>query len=198
MKGSYKNILSMWDAARTYEKNENWYATANSNAVSISLETGTPYLSVIGVIAALSPRNEWSRNLDDAYRMCQVAACGGEAEDLRQVRVCTFNNNKEKAIQILLLEPAATEGEILGILNGPKVQEFFACIKGPGDEVCIDGHAYAVWRGERIPLERVPSIGKKLRERIKEDYRKVAREVGVKPYWVQSTTWLAYKRIHKI
>jgi hypothetical protein len=86
---------------------------------------------------------------------------------------------------------------ILAVLSGPKLSEFFNCIRGITD-VCIDGHAYSIWFGDRITLAKVPSIGKKIRQVIKKDYLAVAEANGLKGYEVQAITWVAHRRIHGV
>ncbi|MGA1476619.1 MAG: DUF7178 family protein, partial [Prochlorothrix sp.] len=83
-------------------------------------------------------------------------------------------------------------------LSGPKLQEFYSCIAGINDEVCIDGHAYSIWAGDRITLADVPSIGKKLRKEIKADYREAALQAGISPSEMQAITWCAWRRIHGV
>ena len=87
---------------------------------------------------------------------------------------------------------------MLAILSGPKLQEFYSCIVGINDEVCIDGHAYSVWAGDRITLADIPKIGKKLRQEIKADYREAALQAGISAAKMQAVTWCAWRRIHGV
>jgi hypothetical protein len=135
----------------------NWYPQAFA---SIGAIAGAYYLSartVAGVVAALSPRNKWTRNLIDAEQLIRIYKAAG-LEEASQYKVCTFNRNKLKALQILDQDPTDPD-RIRDILNGPKLVEFYNCITGNVDEVCIDGHAYSVWAGDRITLDKIPSIG---------------------------------------
>ena len=66
------------------------------------------------------------------------------------------------------------------------------------DDVCIDGHAYSIWFGDRVTLAKVPSIGKKLRAQIKSDYMAVADKNNLKPFEVQAITWVAHRRLHGV
>ena len=147
-----------------------------------------------GVIAALSPRNKWERNLIDAENLIAAYVAGG-AEACEDVKVCTFGANKAKAVRIL--EEAFADGGVFIILSGPKLKEFYGCIRGL-DDVCIDGHAYSIWFGDRVTLAKVPSIGKKLREEIKKDYLAVAKKNNLKGYEVQAITWVTHRRIHGV
>ena len=66
---------------------------------------------------------------------------------LDDVKVCTYNANKQKAIKILgILDSGSMdlENDIRDILNGNKVKAFFDCIysyETNKTTVCIDGHA---------------------------------------------------------
>ena len=84
-----------------------------------------------------------------------------------------------------------------------KIIEFYHCIIGEQD-VCIDGHAYSVWFGERLTMKQVPNIGKILRQRIKDDYMIATQFINdnndeqLAPSEVQAITWVAQKRIHNV
>ena len=135
--------------------------------------------------------------MQDAETMVKAAANGGTFDDLMNLKDCTFKSGKSKAARILT-DKITNKNELLDILNGPKLQEFFNCILGDSDDVCIDGHAYSVWLGDRITLANVPSIGKKLRQTIKADYKKAAAIIGIEPYELQAITWVCWKRIHEV
>ena len=54
---------------------------------------------VVGVLSALSPNNKWERNvIDDTENMCVAYKSDIPLDD---VKVCTYNANKQKAIKIL-------------------------------------------------------------------------------------------------
>lgn len=175
---------------------KHWYQRAYDLAVQL-IHAYQPLTlgQAIGVIAALSPNNKWHRNCQDAERLIKAWYVGG---DLMSVKVCTFNTNKQKAIAIL--ESPDSEA-IESILNGRKVVAFYRSISGYKDSVCIDGHAYAVFVGERIPTTKTPNIGKALYEAIARSYCLVAeRSVelcghALTPAQVQAVTWVTYRRL---
>jgi len=194
-----KVITAVYNLATVTDRNQglNWYARALDFADNLGEVYDINYTTIVGVIAALSPRNRWERNMQDAETMVKVYANGGTYDDLMNLKVCTFKAGKSKAARILT-DKVTDKGELLDILKGPKLQEFFNCILGDSDDVCIDGHAYSIWIGDRITLANVPSIGKKLRDKIKSDYQKAAREIGIKPHELQAITWVCWKRIHEV
>ena len=179
-----------------------WYDRAHKLAVRlIHAYDGLTLGQAVGVIAALSPNNKWARNCTDAEAMIKARHMGA---DPLTVKVCTFNPNKAKAAAILALSDAETQGDadlIAQILKGRKVTAFYRSILGDPDAVCVDGHAYAVWIGERIPTTQTPSLGVKLYADIARAYQLVAKRsyelcgVTLSPTQVQATTWVTYRRL---
>ena len=190
-------ILSVYKLATVSELQHGiaWYPQARSIAQGIADRYGIHEAEAIGVMAALSPRNKWERNVIDAENLVAAFVAGG-AEAAEAVKVCTFGKNKAKAVRILQAG-VLTDADILEILSGPKLREFYSCIRGLAD-VCIDGHAYSIWTGGRIPLAEVPPIGVKIRRRIKADYVAAADQAGVTPSAMQAITWVAWRRIHGV
>jgi hypothetical protein len=196
---SAKNIIAVFNLATVAdnEAGQTWYARALSFATQLSEVYNIETTTIVGVIAALSPRNRWERNMQDAESMVKVYASGGTYKDLMNLKVCTFKTGKDKAARILT-DKMSDRTELLATLKGPKLQEFFNCILGDSGDVCIDGHAYSIWVGDRITLANVPSIGKKLRQTIKAEYQQAAQSLGVEPHVVQAITWVCWKRIHGV
>jgi hypothetical protein len=177
-----------------------WYQRAYDLAVRfIHAYEGLTMGQAVGVIAALSPNNKWERNCIDAEAMIKTWAIGG---DYNAIKVCTFNKNKQKAIAILNLESVDTEA-IAGILKGQKVVAFYRSIMGDRNAVCVDGHAYAIFIGERIATSKTPSITPKLYETIQRAYKLVADRSDslcghkLTPTQVQAVTWVTYRRLIK-
>ena len=180
------------------EQGRQWYVLAYDVAKRISLQYELNTETVAAVIAALSPNNKWERNIKDTENVV-AAFMLGDAADALNVKVCTYGTNLAKAVAIL----QATHCDYESILKGPKVTEFYHCIIGQSD-VCIDGHAYSIWFGERLTMKEVPSIGKKLREVIKNDYIQATHFINdnsdefFTPFEIQATTWVAHKRLHNV
>lgn len=174
-----------------------WYARAERLACRLSTEYGVTYQQAVGVLAALSPNNKWLRNCADAEAMIRAHANG---IDPTSVKVCTFNPNKAKAAAILA-DPSLSQDAIAEILSGRKVTAFFLSITGRADAVCVDGHAYAIWAGERIPTTKTPSMSAKVYGEIARAYCLVAKRSAtlcgeqLTPAQVQAVTWVAYRRL---
>ena len=192
-----QNILSVFNLANAADQATglNWYAQAKKAAAIMAQRYGIHAHEAAGVIAALSPRNKWERNLQDAENLIAAYAAAG-AEGCATIKVCTFGGNKAKAVRILSAG-CITDADVIKILSGPKLTEFYSCIVGIQD-VCIDGHAYAIWFGERVTLANVPSIGVKLRREIKADYVAAAEKAGISPAQMQAVTWCAWRRLHGV
>ena len=191
------NIKAIHQLATLTEQQDgiSWYPAALQIAAKLAERHHVTLEQAIGVIAALSPRNRWERNVQDADRLIAAHAAGGP-EQAMLTKVCTFTSNKTKAVTILNT-PDADLDQVLAILSGPKLREFASCIAGLPD-VCIDGHAYCIWAANRTGLKDVPAIGVKLRREIKADYQAAADELGITPSACQAITWVTWRRIHGV
>lgn len=192
---TYGSILAVFFTATPPERlgGARFYSDAHTLAQSIAAN-GVSVETVAGVIAALSPNNRWSRNVADAGALVAAFAMGGYG-DAAQVKVGTYNANKIKALRILNNEPP------LDVLGGLKVRAFYRCIMGDHDAVCVDGHAYSVWRGERFATSLMPKISPKLYSAIAADYARATEQVNdilgesYSPSQVQAITWLVWRRL---
>lgn len=192
---THGNILATFFSATKQEiqHGRRWYKDANCIAVEIANSNDIYVDTAIAVIAALSPNNKWEKNCLDADNLIKVITSGG---DENQVKVSTYNKNKRKAIEII------NGGDQLEILGGLKVRAFYACISGCKNSVCVDGHTYSYWIGERIPTTKTPSITPKLYAKISDDHRtacdlinSILNETFI-PADIQAICWLAWRRIH--
>ena len=89
------NLLTIFEEATPQEviTGMDWYHEAHELACSLRDEFGVSLDVAAGVIAALSPRSKWERNMADAGKVI-AAFCQGR--DPMDVPVGTFNRNKEK------------------------------------------------------------------------------------------------------
>ena len=198
MQTNIDNIRAIYQLATGTEKvnGSSWYSIAHCVALDLADRYEVTECQAIGVIAALSPRNKWERNVQDAEALIAAFVSAGPSQAIL-TKVCTFTTNKAKAIRILqTVDPTADE--VRDLLSGPKLKEFFSCILGHRDEVCIDGHAYCIWAGQRTGLKDVPAIGVKLRRQIKADYVAAAKDLNIPPATLQAVTWVTWRRIHGV
>jgi hypothetical protein len=189
-------ILGVYQLSTSAERYQGglWYPNALEMAHRLAGEFNIHPHTVVGVISALSPRNQWDRNLNDAANTLKLFKAGGESAALTG-KVCTFNSGKVKAVK-LLADNVTDHSRIRDILKGPKLVEFYNCITASLPDVCIDGHAYSVWLGDRVTLANVPKIGPKLRAQIKADYKRAADHLQMDPSAIQAVTWLTWRRMY--
>jgi hypothetical protein len=174
-----------------------WYTRAERLGHRLADEYGCTFEQAVGVIAALSPNNRWARNCADAEAVIQAWAVGA---DPSAVTVCTYGAMRVKACRILAMADPS-QAAIATILNGRKITAFFLSITGRPDAVCVDGHAYAIWVGQRITTTNTPSLGVKLYADIARAYVLVAKRSAalcgevLTPAQVQAVTWVTYRRL---
>ena len=189
------NILKVYAQATPDEKEQGlvWYQTAKDQAQAIADDCEIPLRIVVGVIAALSPTNDWKQNVKDARLFCETFVSGGYRED---VKASTYKKMWDKAWSILVQAPDDCQG-VATILNGPKITDFFWCIMG-FDTCVIDGHAWGIAHADRRVMQEVPSIGKKARIELQDAYVVAGFASGVTAYQMQAVTWVTWKRIHNV
>jgi len=205
-----ENIKGVYYLSKAYEKKhgEIWYKIANKSCGAIAKKTQMHSAIVVGVLSALSPNNKWERNIIDTENICMAYKSD---IPLDEVKVCTYNANKEKAIKILgILKIGSSdlENDIRTILNGNKVKAFFDCIynyETNKTTVCIDGHAKAIYIGEKFALSSNSSnVTNKQYRVISQAYIDATKEINESegtsylPYQIQAITWVAWRRIHNI
>lgn len=196
MTNEVRNILKVYRRASAQDMLDGieWYARAGREADAIAANAGLPVKTVIGVMAALSPNNNWTRNVKNARAMCAAWVAGDEMDSFK---VSTYNSMKRKAWSILADE-LTDDDDILTRLNGLKIRSFYSNIRGM-DEVTIDGHALNIARGERKPLtDSATNIGKRLYREMQAHYIRAAKRVKVEPYVLQAVTWTTWRREHGI
>ena len=184
-----------------------WYQNAKKFTEILSSKFNHELSSkkIAGVIAALSPRNEWNRNKFDAETLCKEFLSNKYYQlnlfgyhFLLNSKVCTFHANKSKAIEILLSD----DSKIESILKGNKLINFYRCIIGDSNAICIDGHAFNIACNRVSSLAEVPTISDKHYKIISNVYRDAKNFINKKynlnldSMHLQSVTWNKYKEIN--
>jgi hypothetical protein len=186
---SITNIINVYDQATQADvlKGSQWYSNARLIAEHMSREYDVPIEQCVAVMSALSPRNRWENNIEDARTVLRAFKEGkGEGD----VKVHTFNKNKTKAFEVL------RQGNPGLVTTSNKTRAFFDNIVNPySDKVTVDVHAYSVYNGERLSK---PSISNSKYKEVSDSYKEAATQIGVKPYELQAITWVTWKRINKI
>lgn len=212
---STRNVTRAYRAATDADREAGqvWYARARVLAADLArrerdhgprVRAGWADVTLVeraaGVIAALSPKVSWPRNVrlaEAMYRLYVDRDANGAAKALALPGV--LGVNAFKAVRILWDGEDPRE-----VLGGPKVRAFWWTIVNPDDPraVVVDRHAVDVATNRVMTdLER----GRLLRpagayERVAEVYRRAAvilsAEYGrsITPAQVQATTWTYWRR----
>ena len=180
------NILKVYKVSADYERND-WYREAHNFGVEFQWFIGrfknidVSVNQILGVVSALSPLKEWSKNKEIAMDFILTGDCGH------------MGANKRKARQILDCD--GSDEEILRILNGPKTSRFYMNMMYPdGTGVTVDRHAIAIAIG-RTATDKEQSLTPKAYEFIEKCYIMTAETLGLDPLHLQSITWQTWKRI---
>ena len=203
------NIMKVYNVSLESEKND-WYKEANVFGSQVSEflfnYTGREVSKrqVLGIVSALSPLKEWSKNKDLAVDLIMSGDCGH------------MKLNKQKALDILNLQYTGNghpmdsqrdevfkeenvyyDDEILKILNGDKTKRFYLNMVYPsGGGVTVDRHAIAIAIG-RTATDKEQSISSAVYTFLEDCYIMTSETLGLTPLHLQSITWQAWKRIKK-
>lgn len=174
--------------AEEIEAGRDWYRDALRIAETLATVHEIPVHQAVGVIAALSPLNSWGANINLTARFLEQ---GGMTTGYLKAGLA-------KATRIL---EAETSDDVVTILNGNKIVNFFWSIYSAGVEgVCIDRHAMDIAFNVRHNDGTRPSLSAKRYNEIAETYVRAAtilsRELGeeITPAQVQSVTWTIWRR----
>lgn len=174
-RGSVDNLRSLLNQATEAERTSAWYATAREQIRTVAVHYGLSFDTVARMVAVLSPRCAWRRNIEAAVSVIQGEPLGG-----------LLGANVVKAQRILAGDHDA--------LRGPKVTRFYTNLVCPGldDEVTVDSHAVGAWLD--LPLGSY-IFPEDVYHACADDYRALAREVGMPAKDVQAIVWEVRKRV---
>jgi len=199
-KGHVENIIGKYKEApeEMLKGGHEWYSKAHDEASRVG--GGDPRKGA-GIIAALSPLNNWERNVAESHELIKTGT----------VASALLPANVEKARRIHSGEDPEK------VLGGNKVKSFFHNIHDPSNPlpVTIDRHAYDIAVGNPFvgagggkaqrnitegPSGHTPmseDLGLSAMGRYKHfthAYQTAAGELGVDlPHKVQATTWVQHR-----
>jgi hypothetical protein len=179
----HNNIMKVWRQCLEEDKFD-WYAKAHEEAVRLAGHDQALLNKACGVVAALSPRMSWDRNLVEAKAMWTT----GEAAAIGQF--------KEKARAILRSD--GSEEAILAILNGQKISSFYLNIRYPDKAIAvtIDRHHLSICLGRKLYDADLKTLSVRQYEFLVECTRWTAARLGVSPLLVQSATWVRWRQMN--
>lgn len=161
-----------------------WYNEGRAICKEISIKYGVSTLCAAGVISALSPRNKWSQNVKDAFKVFEAVKNGLSPEE---IKVCTFHTNKFKAFEIAKGLQEITNKSL-------KTYNFVNNLASDCNEfLTVD-----IWhlRGcfnNTIKIDNA-NIGRLAYEQIKTLTIKKASKLGLKGYQLQAIIWLTVQK----
>ncbi|MEU8327325.1 hypothetical protein [Micromonospora sp. NPDC048839] len=167
-------IVTTWNRATDTNKEAGarWYSEGEQFIDNLAAQTGRSRELVAAVVAHLSPRTTWKRNLFGATMLLTT----GEAP------TC-MSNNVDRARR------AMDADRPLDTLNGPKTRRFAANLLGDRESVTVDMWAVRVALGQRDDSEQLLArVG--VYDALEHAYRTAARRIGVDPVTAQATTWI--------
>lgn len=177
-----ENLQYFYDQSTEEERlsGKQWYIKANMFCEELAVRYGYNAETVASVLSALSPRNKWERNMIDTETVLQAVRDDQGPDD---VKVCTFNNNKEKAFRI------ARHEESLSV-DSPKTYAFLQNILYLNDQyVTID-----VWHMRACFNRMIPqNLNKSVYEELQKITIDQAKDHGLKGYEYQAIIWETIK-----
>lgn len=183
--GNVQNILNVFDTAtaRQIADGASWYDVAHAAAMDIgdgNLNMGA------GMLAALSPRKEWTLNVIAAY---EVKLHGNKAKGM-------LPDSRKKAVAIR--DGASVMSEIGKRKDtGKKVRAFYEAIRNPRAifaTAVIDRHAVSVWVGETQTDKQLEKLQLKGQyETIATAYAEAASLRNVTVHTMQAVTWVTWR-----
>lgn len=173
-------LLSAWRAADapTLAAGEAWYPAAHLAAVGIAelCPAGIGTVRAAAILAALSPRTQWSVNLRWAQDIALAATWGQPCPNV--------GTRSMRAKAWAIAHGANPDAE----LRGPKVRRFWRNLCGDLEPVTLDTWAIRPVGWEPLHLGR-----KGWYERLERAYQYAAARVGVAPATFQAQVWLALR-----
>lgn len=168
-----RRILKRFDSAdvSTLEAGARWYDEAGQLAASLTRHGGT-LAQTSSVIAALSPRTSWARNVAGAVALYES---GPDAA----LAIVHLSRNVETAVA------AMTDGFGVFGPKSPKTANFARNIAGDREAVTVD-----VWAMRVVDLDENLLGRKGAYDAVAHAYRLAARRRGVAPATMQATTWI--------
>jgi hypothetical protein len=167
-------IVKVWQEATPadVEAGARWYPMASAFIDILAARTGLSREHVAAVVAHLSPRTSWKRNLEGATALLTT----GEAPGCIGANIDRARN-------------ALASSAPLKTFNGPKTRAFVHNLLGDEECVTVDVWAVRIALGDRGDAEQLLArVG--IYAALEYAYQLAARRVGVSPTTVQATTWV--------
>lgn len=168
-------LLNIYSAAGgdVVEAGRLWYPTAENVIADLSREFSLGRPRVAAIVAVLSPRQRWRKNIEAARHVL-------EGEPWRAV---VYDANRDKALAI------RDGADLASVIGGDKVTSFWANLIGSRTAVTVDKWAQLAALGHYHRHQ--PKHGRY--ERLVAIYRAAAEGAGETPREFQSIIWNAIR-----
>jgi hypothetical protein len=206
MKDTVANVLAVFDRATPadMEAGARWYGEDAAALISDLARAGNVTREVAAsVVAQLSPRTTWSRNVAAASAM--LTAWGSNADSDAVVRaayaVGAMRANVARALKVLINfgHDCPEEGEPFDLINGPKTNAFARNLCGDRNAVTVDVWAARIalnpgWsRGDTEDTSELLLGRAGMYDALAQAYRLAAAKRGVDPTTMQATSWVVMR-----
>jgi hypothetical protein len=181
-----ENILKVYRSASADDVavGMRWYRDARSLCVSLAHEYNCTEIAAIGVMAALSPRTNWDRNVMLGTTCIRDGFIDAGTIGQNMVNACRIMNGAAP----------------LDVFKGNKVRAFYSTILDPENDelVVVDAHALSIAIGRTMSAKEQGVLARVgVYEHISALYREAAEILGILPSQVQAVTWVAWRNIKK-
>jgi hypothetical protein len=189
------NVLAVYNGAfeNHLRYGLSWYPTAHRAALRMGGGRAQHLSRNAGIIAALSPLNGWTNNVNKAAEL--ISRRGRITVIKGQPNGIGLPDNVIKAIRIYKGE------QPLDVLGGDKVRAFYRTILDPTADIdpVIDRHAFDIAVGEVTDDKRRGILSRKgVYHQFGLIYREAAAIVGISPSQMQAITWVAWREANGI
>jgi hypothetical protein len=189
---SKENIIKVYEQVDAIDREEGLvaYARYHESLYYYSRKYRIPLPRVIGAFSALSPNNDYTKNLRSLVTLLEGMRWGADVEDCT---VSTYKACRWRAWQYL-------HGlDFLQATKGHKTRNFYRNILDPDDPepITIDGHMACVSIGRHMTMKDVVRARFKYQV-LAANFVDVAAHVGLLPNQLQAMLWFTWKRINNV
>jgi hypothetical protein len=166
-------IRSWWDRASDgqREAGASWYARTMQAAEDMAIVGGHTIEQCAAVIAHLSPKNQWLRNVQLSWEIVETGTASGYLQKNIDKAIAAYNSD----------DPFST-------FKGPKTRAFVRNCSGDSSAVTID-----VWMIRALGITVNELNRKGIYDALAAEFVNVADEIGITPATLQATIWVVAK-----
>ena len=166
-----RTIVALVKSATADERSDGirWYTEAQSVARNLAIEADISHERAAGILAALSPRVHWKRNVDAAWSLVRTGTCA------------TLTRSREQALAIL------HGGQPMDILGGPKTRAFCTAIATGGNNGVPVVDTWAVRAATRGKYD---DVARSRYADVAQAYEVAARRLYMRGHDVQAIAWV--------